>query len=221
MAFQMIHMEVAYRLLNRIPQIENAAEFILGSVAPDSVHMNPDYNIEMKVKSHMFESCGMWSDTQDYQRWMNNIEEYFYQIAGEKDKAAYRDFCFGICVHCMTDYWNDLRIWRKLQGQYIPPMSLEEFRDSYYPEARGIDKWLYQNSEHTKAIRKLLEAAMVVEADYLNLMDIESQRKHLLTTQYDVDTVDISQYCYLSADIIEEFITFTVNDIAEKIAKWI
>ena len=53
MAFQMIHMEIAYRLLERIPQIPNAAEFILGSVAPDSVHMNPDYNVSMKVKSHI------------------------------------------------------------------------------------------------------------------------------------------------------------------------
>ena len=67
MAFQMIHMEIAYRLLERIPQIPNAAEFILGSVAPDSVHMNPDYNVSMKIKSHMFEGCGKWGDTQDYQ----------------------------------------------------------------------------------------------------------------------------------------------------------
>ncbi len=50
MAFQMIHMEIAYRLLQRIPQIVNAAEFILGSVAPDSVHMNPDYNIILSCR---------------------------------------------------------------------------------------------------------------------------------------------------------------------------
>ena len=68
MAYQMIHMEIAYRLLNRLPQIENAAEFILGSVAPDSVHMDPDFTIDRKVKSHMFEGCGKWSDTQDYRR---------------------------------------------------------------------------------------------------------------------------------------------------------
>ena len=108
MAFQMIHMEIAYRLLNRIPQISNAAEFILGSVAPDSVHMNPDYNIDMKVKSHLFEDCGKWSDTQDYQRWKRNIHHFCEMIAGKED--AYRDFCIGICVHCLTDYWNDLKI---------------------------------------------------------------------------------------------------------------
>ena len=69
MAFQMIHMEIAYRLLKRILPISNPAEFILGSVAPDSVHMNSDYDVNMKAKSHMFEGCGRWSDTQDYQLW--------------------------------------------------------------------------------------------------------------------------------------------------------
>ncbi len=69
MAFQMIHMEIAYRLLKRILPISNPAEFILGSVALDSVHMNSDYDVNMKVKSHMFEGCGRWSDTQDYQLW--------------------------------------------------------------------------------------------------------------------------------------------------------
>ena len=77
MAFQMIHMEIAYRLLEQIPQIENAAEFILGSVAPDSVFMNPNYDISMKVPSHMFEGCGEWGDTQDYVRWMKKYRRWF------------------------------------------------------------------------------------------------------------------------------------------------
>lgn len=90
MAFQMIHMEIAYRLLKHIPQLSNAAEFILGSVAPDSVHMNPNYNVGMKVKSHLFEGCGKWSDTQDYQQWKRNINSFYKIIAG---KAFYRIYC--------------------------------------------------------------------------------------------------------------------------------
>ena len=100
MAYQMIHMEVAYRLLNRLPQIENAAEFILGSVAPDSVHMDPDFTIDRKVKSHMFEGCGKWSDTQDYRRWKSNIGDTFGKILTERERTDYRDFGIGLCVHC-------------------------------------------------------------------------------------------------------------------------
>lgn len=64
MAYQMIHMEIAYRLLKQLSMVENGAEFILGAVAPDSVHMNQNYEVGMKVSSHMFEFCGKWGDTQ-------------------------------------------------------------------------------------------------------------------------------------------------------------
>ena len=219
MAFQMIHMEIAYRLLKRIPQISNAAEFILGSVAPDSVHMNPNYNISMKVKSHLFEGCGTWSDTQDYQRWKRNINSFCKTIAGKEH--AYRDFGIGICVHCLTDYWNDLKIWRKLQSENIPPMNIDAFKKAYYPEAQGIDLWLYQNSKNTKIIRKMLSEAVALNVEgIVNKEDIERQRNHLLNTQYHVDMVDLSTYQYLSANDIHDFIEFTVNDIAETILKW-
>lgn len=211
-------MEVAYRLLEHIPQIENAAEFILGSVAPDSVHMDTDYDINKKVHSHMFEGCGQWSDTQDYQRWNRNIESTFCAICKEKEKTDYRDFGIGLCVHCLTDYWNDIKTWRRLQSEYIPPMKLEEFREAYYPEAQGIDKWLYQNSKNTKTIREMLTKAKAFDVDGLVNKDfLEKQRNHLLNVQYDVDSIDISEYCFLSAEVIESFIDSTVSDIAKTI----
>ena len=219
MAFQMIHMEIAYRLLERMPQITDPARFILGSVAPDSVHMNPDYNIDMKIKSHMFQGCGPWSDTQDYPLWEKNIQSFYEVIAGREQGD--RDFGIGICVHCLTDYWNDRKIWRSLQHKYIPPMSLEEFRESYYPEARGIDQWLYQNSKNTQQIRELLSEAPVMEIErMITKEDVERQKYHLLNIQYDVAGIDISKYRYLSASSIEDFIEFTVNAIEETISGW-
>ena len=226
MAYQMIHMEVAYRLLEQIPQIENAAEFVLGSVAPDSVHMNLTFDIGMKVKSHMFEGCGKWSDTQDYQRWRSNIKSVFCDVLAEKERTDYIDFGIGLCVHCLTDYWNDIKIWKRLQKENIPPMKFEEFRDAYYREARGIDSWLYQNSKNTETIREMLSKAKPFDVEGLVRKEyVEQQRDHLLNVQYDVETVDISEYCFLSADVIEEFIDFVVNDLAKTICscqfRWI
>lgn len=221
MAYQMIHMEIAYRLLNRMPQTENAAEFLLGSVAPDSVHMAPHFTIDRKVKSHMFEGCGRWSDTQDYQRWKSNIYDTFCMISAKRERSGYRDFVLGLCVHCLTDYWNDIKIWRRLQSEYIPPMEPEAFKEAYYVEARGIDLWLYQNSKNTAAIRELLAGAKAFDAEGLvRREDIEKQRAHLLNVQYDVDAVTISDYQFLSADAIGEFVDSVVNEIAETIRVW-
>ena len=218
MAYQMIHMEIAYRLLNVLVDITHPAQFLFGSVAPDSVHMDPAFEISKKVKSHLFAGCGEWGDTRDYARWMQNIKEMLIRTKDIKDSTDYRDFLLGMCVHCLTDYGNDLNIWRRLQKEYIPPMSPEEFKAAYYPEARGIDLWLYQNSKNTKAIIKLLSEACTFDVEgMVNKEDMEKQRKHLLNVQYHVPAVDISGYRFLSPDFLESFIESTVKHIADSI----
>ena len=220
MAFQMIHMEIAYRLLNRIPWITNRADFILGSVAPDAVHMKADFCMEQKVHSHMFEGCGEWGDTQDYNRWERNVTSFLYKLGTRKEEKEFTALAYGLCVHCFTDYWNDLRIWRKLQSENIPPMTPEQFRAEYYPEAKGIDRWLYQNSEHTEAIRKLMTEA--VAHDIHGLVEkktLEQQREYLLNVQYHAEKIDIGSFRFLSAAKIEEFILFCVEDIAYRLLK--
>lgn len=220
MSFQMIHMEIAYRLFDDLPEAENRAEFILGSVALDSVHMNPDYEVGMKVKSHLFEGCGQWGDTQDYERWKHNIMKFYREIGHVGQTRKERDFMLGLCVHCLTDYWNDIKIWKKLQKEYIPPMTLKEFGDGYYPEARGIDLWLYQNSENTKAIREMLSRARAFEGGGLvNKEDIERQREYLLEVQYasnaDTGRENLLDYRFLSVNLMEDFMVFTVDAIKE------
>lgn len=43
----------------------------------------------------------------------------------------------GMCVHCLTDYWNDIKIWKRLQKGYVSAMGFEGFKDAYYAEARA------------------------------------------------------------------------------------
>lgn len=221
MSLQMIHMEIAYRLLEYLPQIEHPAEFILGSVAPDAVHMNPDYDVSSKVKSHLFENCGPWGDTQDYKQWQNNIEAYFERIAAVQEEPAGRDFMLGICVHCLTDRWNDIRIWRKAQSEFLPAMAFEAFREAFYREQRSIDNWLYQNSENTAQIRKLLSNAESFEIeDFVDREELENLRKHLLTVQYNVEKVDITNNHFFTPEMIEDFMAYTVNAIRDTMAEW-
>lgn len=215
----MIHMEIAYRLLQYLPQVEYPAEFILGSVAPDAVHMDPHFDVERKVRSHLFEDCGLWGDTQDYGQWRRNIETFFEKVVAVEAEPERRDFALGICVHCLTDYWNDLRIWRKAQSEYPPTMAFAEFKDAYYREYRSIDLWLYQNSEHTAAIRELLVAAETFVIEGLtDGEEPERMRKHLLDEQYNAEMVDITHNCFFTAKRIEDFMAFVIDDIRKTLA---
>lgn len=227
MSLQMIHMEIAYRLLQYLPQVKHPAEFILGSVAPDAVHMErgaarlaADFDVTGKVRSHLFEGCGPWGDTQDYEQWKRNIETMFEKVAVVETDPARRDFELGIGVHCLTDRWNDIRIWRVAQSLYLPSMAFAEFRDSFYREYRKIDRWLYQNSAHTAEICALLADAEVFSVEGLvNREELESLKKYLLTVQYNVERVDITQNHFFTAGRIEDFMTFVVDDIRETLRR--
>ena len=219
MAYQMIHMEIVYRLLQILPGIMHPAEFMVGSVAPDSVHMRSDFGIAMKVKSHLFDGCGPWGDTQDYVRWLSNMEA-FWRANGTYAKGQEKSYLAGIYVHCLTDYCNDLYIWRKLQRQYAPPMETEEFRTDFYHEARGIDQWLFQNSPHTKEIVRLFRAGSCMTVlDLIDKKDVEKQKEYMLGVQYPGEVPNLCGYKYLSAEFLETFLNKTVEYIASVVAQ--
>lgn len=220
MSLQMVHMEIAYRLLEYLPQVKYPAELILGSVAPDAVHMAPHFDVDRKIKSHLFEGCGPWGDTQDSERWRRNIDAFFEKaVAGEKEPAR-RDFALGICIHCLTDRWNDIRIWKQARNKYLPSMEFEAFREVFYGDYRNIDWWLYQNSPNTTAIRMMLaDAAAFSVEGVVDVTELERIREHLLYEQYDVEKVDITSNRFLIKERIEEFMDFATNAIRETLAE--
>ena len=213
MAYQMIHMEVAYRLLDRLPWIKEKADFILGSVAPDSVHMSPAYQVSMKEKSHLFNGSGEWGNTEDYGNWDRNIRT-FWQNQGQQESDS-RDFAAGVCVHCWTDLIYARDVWMKLRHQYTPVIGFDAFQKKYYIEARGIDLWLWQNSSNTHEIRKMLEAGEIQElSGFFNRKDMEKIKENLLYHQYQAEPVAVSDYQYVPKAVISDFLAAASNEIA-------
>ncbi|MCM1267959.1 MAG: zinc dependent phospholipase C family protein [Bacteroidales bacterium] len=220
MSLQMIHMEIAYRLLENLPQVQYPAELILGSVAPDAVHMAPQFDVERKIKSHLFTGCGPWGDTQDSEQWRRNIDAFFEKGVTAEKEPARRDFALGICIHCLTDHWNDIRIWKQARNKYLPSMEFDAFREFFYGEYRSIDWWLYQNGKNTAAIRKMLtEAAVFSVEGVVDLAELEKMRGHLLYEQYDVEKVDITSNRFLTKEQIEDFMSFTTEAIRKTLAE--
>ncbi len=216
MSFQMTHMQIAYNLIDIFGINEGKEEFILGSVAPDAVHFRDDFVITEKVHSHIFEGCGPWGDTQDYKKWITNIEAFKSQYVETEQEIRFKAFKLGMCVHCITDYCNDVYIWRNLQRKFIPPMTIEEFKSEYYPEALSVDKWLFQNSTDTIEILEMLKKAQCYEIeDYTHVDDLLKLKDNLLNNQYNLDRkIDVSGYKYYPADKILWF----VDTVTEKIA---
>lgn len=207
MSGQMTHMVIAHKLIEKLGIDEAKEEFILGSVAPDSVHFSDDY-LPKKIHSHIFENCGPWGDTQDYDNWIVNIKEFWNRYVVNETNQTKKAFLLGIVIHCLTDYWNDLLIWRALQRKMIPPMNIDEFKEAYYPESFRIDRWLYQNVESAGEIMSLLHDSKVFDfEDYVRAVEISKMKEHLINVQYNLpESIDVSGHKFYSADMMRRFI---------------
>ncbi|WP_029066854.1 zinc dependent phospholipase C family protein [Lachnobacterium bovis] len=220
MAFQMVHMEVAYRMLKYMPDMKYKEDFILGSVAPDSVHMETVYKVEDKIDSHLFWGCGPWAKTTDSEKWKNNILDFWEKSKEIKDVS--REFLMGYAVHCLTDYCNDLNVWIALKNKSKIPE--EELKKLFYPESRGIDQWLFLNSPNAKNIMELLEKgrAFSIENKVKKEM-IEKEKLHLLNRQYKTDLTDevranlrdeiVNNYRFVPPEFMEKFLNQTAKDV--------
>ena len=218
MSFQMIHMEIAYRVMDKLGLTEGREAFMLGSVAPDAVHMRADYTVESKIHSHLFEGCGPWGDVRDNERWLRNIDEFWNTYGKDETDVSLKMLAAGIFVHCLTDYWNDVTIWNGTRREYVPPMDPAQFKNEFYVEANAIDKWLYQNSRHTEEIRALLAAAKAQGlADYFTAEDTTKIKPHLLNVQYDVPPVEIAGFRYYTREKLEKFLGDVTEDVCRSL----
>lgn len=216
MAFQMIHMAVGDELLQRLGIDEGKEEFIFGCVAPDSAPVDDPEKRE-KIHSHLFENCGPWGDTQDYDNWISNIKAFWNRLGANETDVRKRMFLLGICVHCLTDYWNDLLIWRAGQKENIPPMTVDEFRAALYPDSRMTDKWLFQNHPHADEIIRCLRDSRVYDLeDYMDVAGLEALKNHLINVQYNLpEPVDVTDFKYYPAKKARWF----VKEASDRIVK--
>ena len=206
MAGQMTHMEIAYNLAEIMGIDEGRAEFILGSIAPDAVPFTEPLRAE-KIHTHLFENCGPWGDTQDYEQWLVNIKDFRGKYVKDEQDTRKKMFLLGICVHCFTDYWNDLMIWRVAQKRMMPPMNFEEFKAAYYPEAQRLGVWQFQNSPRAKEIMELMMASEEYDfEDYTKIADLKNIKDWLLNVQFNVpEKVDVSGHKYYTKEMLLEF----------------
>ena len=131
MAYSMIHLEVAYRLLNKWDWIKNPGDFLVGAVAPDAVHFCEDYQVQMKEKSHIWDCGPRWGITEDSNKWESNVMRFWEENKG----ADNRDFIAGYCVHILTDIQNDIKIWRPFRQMNLEGTNVEEVYHIYGKEA--------------------------------------------------------------------------------------
>lgn len=213
MAYQMIHMEVAYRLLDKFDWIQEPADYMMGSIAPDSVHFYPEYNVHLKECSHLWNYGPRWGITVESEKWQANILDFWNMHKNDENK----DFIAGYCVHVLTDRFNDLILWQPFREMVQSGAAYEDIYKIYAKEAIGSDRWLYQNSKNSPCIMELLAQSRTYSIPGCILKEeVDCQKQHILTAQYaNLTPADTRDYRYCTEESILSFIDTCVNEISQ------
>ena len=204
MPFVMTHLFIAYNILNKMPQIKNPSDFLLGALAPDAVHFRENYNSDMKKKSHLCVGDEKWGRITNNQDWLKSVLT-FQKESQHNDNI---DFINGYCSHILADIRNNIIIWTPFFLENKEALE-KGMGSAYHQESTDIDYALYLLSPQQKVIWKMLEEATgydisdIVTGDEIIKMKHDILYSRFLNRKY----VDISSNKYVIFSHIQEFIS--------------
>jgi hypothetical protein len=179
MPFAMSHLCIALNILNRSVEISNPSNFMLGCLAPDSIHFRPDYKSYMKKITHLCVGDEKWGEISNNSEWIENIMSLHAKYKG----SEYRDFAFGYCAHILSDIsWNKL---------YWIPYRLAHANEIWtngsamHRDCNEFDLKLFENCKDIKDIWTYLDNAKAIDLpDLVTSEEIDKMRMHLMNMRY-------------------------------------
>lgn len=204
MPFPMTHLHIAYNILSNTPQIKKPSDFMLGALAPDSVHFGANYNSDMKKKSHLCVGKEKWGMITNNQEWLKNVLA-FLQQNNHMEKA---DFMYGYCSHILADIQNNIKIWTPFLLE-----NKESFKNGtgsiYHQESYDMDYVLYLLNPQQEVMWEMLEEANVYDIPGVACGDeINKMKQNILHGQFlDREPIDVSLNKYVTLSLIQEFIS--------------
>jgi len=192
MAFPLTHLCVAWRILENHPMNKKeAAQFLLGSIAPDAVHYRGEFqgaakkNIGATKKiSHLCPvSDEKWGQVTDNEGWVECIKNFLRDNPNDA-------FAAGYAVHALTDLYNNHTIWNDFRTNH-PAEAAKGYASSYYKDLFNIDARLYYDFPAVSQMMELLSKSIATEmpglvsADETNAIKNNLLHEHFKNNTYD------------------------------------
>ncbi len=211
MPFPMVHLSIAKHILRVASHIKKPCQFLLGSIAPDSVHFRPDFESDMKKESHLAVGDERWGWVTDNSGWKENVLRFYELMKGSDDP----DFILGYCAHVLADIKHNVEIWTPFRLEHEHEL-ISGQGSALHREAVEVDFELYRTFPERHEVWALLEQAQAIDIPgIVRASDIERARSHLLHKQYlGRKSVDTSAYKFVTVENMTDFIAEAWREIA-------
>lgn len=160
MSYAMTHLIIADMFAENL-SVGSRDFFLLGSIAPDSVHSRSDFTKRLKARAHYLQEEENWGEVYEEApmiKWYDMLKAFYREksrLAADLETEA---FLKGYTLHILTDIFNCCKFyapsWMKFGLERV-----EDFRKVYRSECILQDNWLYQTNKKSKEITQAISRA--------------------------------------------------------------
>lgn len=210
MPLPMVHFAVAVQLAKKVGQSPSPA-FLLGSIAPDAIHMRPNIRAGDKEVTHLNNPA----DTADHQHVVDLLAEW----SGET--SALKHFATGYAAHILVDRWWIKTILPTFFAHMPADIDENQRKTLYYRDTDQVDCNLYKYMPWRGTVWENLRQAESPDfPPWLSAAEIDGWR--LRTLDWFEDPTHEPQITpqYLTDAVVDGFILSAVQHLETQFAKW-
>lgn len=203
MPLPMVHLNVAQTVKNtKKLKIQNIADYYLGSISPDAIHMKDNFTPKDKENSHLNARRNESID---------NVKKFITTV-GIKN-----DFILGYIVHVLTDiYWHE-SLYQVFKTNYSEDKNpIQDQRHAYYSDTDQLDImlydqpnrlvfWNYLNQAHAQSIKNIISAEEVDKWNKRTLNWYEEKHDYQVPIRY-ISLVDLNKFISSASKFINQFL---------------
>ncbi|MBD5474229.1 MAG: hypothetical protein HDR20_15450 [Lachnospiraceae bacterium] len=192
MAQPMMHLLIADKIYEKFSSIHSYGDFLLGSIAPDAVHVKENYTREIKDISH-------------YRFNSKSHIDYFDTFINEYNTSENNDFVIGYLVHLLSDmiWYHSIRVPFKEEFQKAPSQDMS-MNEAYYTDCEQIEQLMFWeknvprimgaiNKGKAYSLEGLIDAEDVIVWKEKLIFDYNNKKNILVHTKY-ISELNIRDY---------------------------
>lgn len=216
MAFTITHIIIADMVSEYAPKIVDYPTYILGTIAPDAVHVNQNYSAKLKERSHLFTPNLVWGKIDTWEKaeeWMQSIRDYYNVNRGKYN----HDFLWGYIVHLLVDVYNSMFFYtpfiQSIKEGY------EETIKKYKDESFGMSYYLFSEYSASKNLREILQSGKAITMEgVIEQEDIVKRIEYLFEEEFKRRDVCVCEYSICTIKGTEKFIHGATKFVKDKIS---
>ena len=207
MAQPMMHLLIADEIYTeKSSSIHSYGDFLLGSIAPDAVHVKENYTREIKDISHYkFDSKSHIS--------------YFDTFFDEYYTSENKDFVVGYLVHLLSDmiWYHSVRVPFKEEFQKAPLQNMS-MNEAYYADCEQIEQLMYFEKNASRIIETINRGQAYSVEGLIDAEDVKAWKEKLIFDYNNRKNISI-QTKYISEQHIRDYIENCAKECTEYLSR--